>query len=107
MITQQDVSQVAYTLLKKCRLIAVEVSSQQAVVVDRKVMQQINLLSFWRANIARADNWDSDIDIYLIYQHPKKYFYIFSRCYKKCSIIYVWYIIQITQYNVIFVKFSK
>lgn len=56
MITQQDVSQVAYTLLKKCRLIAVEVSSQQAVVVDRKVMQQINLLSFWRANIARADN---------------------------------------------------
>lgn len=56
MITQQDVCQVAYTLLKKYRLIAVEISSQQTVVADRKVMQQINLLSYWRANIARADN---------------------------------------------------
>ena len=46
MITQQNVCQVAYTLLKKYRLIAVEVSSQQAVVVDRKVMQQTNLLSY-------------------------------------------------------------
>ena len=46
MITKQDVCQVAYTLLKKYRLIAVEVSSQQVVVVDRKVMQQTNLLSY-------------------------------------------------------------
>ena len=46
MITKQDVCQVAYTLLKKYRLIAVEVRSQQAVVVDRKVMQQTNLLSY-------------------------------------------------------------
>ena len=46
MITQQNVCQVAYTLLKKYRLIAVEVSSQQAVVVDRKVMQKTNLLSY-------------------------------------------------------------